>query len=528
MSAFGAAIAKGLGGLGGPGAAAAIVAGGILVGALGGGIAATQGSGQQPASATGKLAVFACPDSGAPLVMIGAGQKLLVTGRTEDSAWLRIHFPEPGRTEAWVQASPLTVAGEVASLPVSECASELAVAPPSIEPGMTLTAVANNPPSAPPTTAPEVTPTPAESPTESPTATPTAEPNSRPTLASLTVSTRKISYDTGAYCPNAVKKVTFRVKAGDGTSVDGVALFWRKPGAGGFARAPMSRISGSATSGTWQVTLDTTADAITKAGRLAYYAVATDSAGATRRLPVEGSNSISVAVCVNTGPTITAVSPASGTRIYWDPLSAGGCQTALNITATVKDADGVKSATLFYRKPGSATWLSKPMDNQTIAGKWYANLDTLGDKITITDPPTDNLRWYIKAVDDKGKASQLAARTLQVRRCDTEASFKGPYPSGSCTAAGLALETYATDRDQPNGGLRTVFEWRIENPRRPDFGTISGNEAGRDAGGGYYRATITFDTKLYYQARLTLSVTTTDLYGGSTTSSAATFNFGCQ
>ena len=43
MSAIGAALAKGLAALGGPGPAAAIVAGGLVVGALGGGFVASGG-----------------------------------------------------------------------------------------------------------------------------------------------------------------------------------------------------------------------------------------------------------------------------------------------------------------------------------------------------------------------------------------------------------------------------------------------------------------------------------------------------
>ena len=524
MSAFGAAIAKGLAGLGGPGAAAAIVAGGILVGALGGGFAATQGSGQQPASATGKLAVYACPDSGAPLVMIQGGQKLLVTGRTADSAWLRIHFPEPGRPEAWVQASPLKVDGTVASLPVAECSPELAVAPPSIGPAMSLTAVANNPPTDAPSSSPEPTP--------SPSASASAAPNTRPTLASLTTSTNKISYDTGDYCPNAVKRVTFRVKAGDAAGVASVALFWREPGAGGYAKASMTRISGNAKSGTWQVTLDTTANGITRAGKLAFYAVATDGQGSTRRIPSSGADTINVAVCVNTGPAITAVSPSSGTTIFWDPLFAGGCQTARNITATVKDGDGVKSVTLFYRKPGSSTWLSKPMDNQTIPGKWFANLDTLGDKISITDPPTDNLRWYIRAVDSTGKASQLAARTLLVKRCDSEAVFDGVFPTSQTypcsTAATISIATYANDEDQPSDGLKVVFHWSLENTRT-GAGPITGKMTANVQKGNYYRGTTrAFDGNTYYSGRLTAYVVTTDRYGGTTTSPVdGPYGFSC-
>ena len=66
--------------------------------------------------------------------VIKAGQKVLATGRNEDSTWLRIHYPSPARAEAWVEAGPLTVDGSVAALPVAECIPELAIAPPVLAP----------------------------------------------------------------------------------------------------------------------------------------------------------------------------------------------------------------------------------------------------------------------------------------------------------------------------------------------------------------------------------------------------------
>src|SRR5688500_18389975 len=100
MSAIGAAIARGLAAIGGPAPAAALIAGGVVVGALGGGFMAANGS--QTVSASDELAVYACPGTGSPLVSVPAGQRMLATGRTEDSAWLRIHNPDPTRPEAWV------------------------------------------------------------------------------------------------------------------------------------------------------------------------------------------------------------------------------------------------------------------------------------------------------------------------------------------------------------------------------------------------------------------------------------------
>ncbi len=519
MSAIGAALMRGVANLGGPQAAAVVVASGLVVGGLGGAVIASGGSSGQPATTSGELAVYPCPDQGPALLTITGGQKLLATGRTEDGTWLRIHYPLPGRTEAWVQASPLSVKGEVVSLPIATCAAVVAAGPPDVPPAVPLTAILNLSPSPAPT--PEPTPTPTPSPT----------PNAKPSLSALTVSTKKISYDTDAYCPNAVKKVTFKVKATDASGLETVTLLWREPGAAKFVQAAMSLAAGTATSGTWQVTLDTKADEITKAGKLAFYAVATDTAGATKRIPTSGSNSITVAVCANTGPTITSVSSSSGSSLWWDPLGVGSCTTATNITAAVKDTDGVKSVTLFYRPPGTSTWSSKPMDNTT-AGKWYANLDTLGDKITIATPPTDALSWYIKAIDTKDKARQTKTSSITIRRCDSEAAFEVVRPAGtiySCTpSAVITIEAWTQDRDQPEHGLTVVFHWTLSNPRT-SAGPISGKMTANVTKGNYYQGTTApFDGSVFYSGRLTVYAVTSDKYSGTTTSSTGTYTMACR
>ncbi|MHB8893439.1 MAG: hypothetical protein ACYC65_15500, partial [Candidatus Limnocylindrales bacterium] len=416
MSAIGAALVRGVTSLGGPQVAAVVVAGGLLAGGVGGAYLAGQPSGRSVVP-TGELAVYPCPDEGPALLTVKGGQKLLATGRTADGAWLRIHYPLPGRTEAWVQASPLSVAGAVDSLPVATCAPEVAAGSPDVLPGSTLTAILNLLPSPAPT--PEPTPTPTPTPTPEPTPEPSPTPNARPSLTALTVSTRKISYDTGSYCPTAVKKVTFKVKASDASGIDGVTLFWRAPGAATYTRSVMSLVAGTTRSGTWQVRLDTTADGITKAGKLAFYAVATDTAGVTRRIPASGANAITVAVCVNTGPTITSVSSSSGSTLFSDRACG---PTTTNITAAVKDIDGVKSVTLFWRKPGAATYTQSAMTRTTgtaKSGTWQTALDTK----LMTQMGT--LSWHIKAVDTKNKASQTKARSMTISLCDTTAPVIG-------------------------------------------------------------------------------------------------------
>ena len=503
MSAIGALVARVVTSVGGPVATGAIVAGGIAVGALGGGLLA---SGGQQASASGQLPVYPCPNTGPQIAVIQAGQQVLTTGRTADSTWLRIHFPEPGRPEAWVKAGPLTVDGAVGSLPVADCQPELAIVAPSTIPEESFTTPSNNPPSAPPASA-----TPA----------PTATPNSRPAIASLTASTNQVSYDTGNYCPNAIQQVTFKVKASDAAGVAGVSLFWRKPGAGSFTETPMSRVAGSPTNGTWQASLDTAANGITSAGSLAYYAQAKDAANATRRIPASASNTIQVKVCQNTGPTITGVTSSSGSRLFWDPLSAGGCQTASNITAVIKDVDNVSSATLFYRKPGAGSWSSKAMDSTTVKGRWFANLDSKGDKITIPNPPSGTLRWYIRATDAKGASSQTSQLSMAIRRCDTAAIIStqqitptsGSYcPDGNPPTTSVPIR-WLFSVDDADGLISFTLTYTVTNGAR----SITRTTNVKASNGRFFVTSVPLDGQTWYgHNAVTWRLTTHDQYHGNT------------
>jgi hypothetical protein len=448
------------------------------------------------------------------LTFIGAGQKVLATGRNEESTWLRIHYPSPGRPEAWVEAGQMTVDGSVTGLPVAECIPELAIAPPSLGPEESMTAVKNNPPSAAPTSAP----------TPTPTATPPVIANTRPNVANLTATTRQISFDTGSYCPNAIKSVTFRVKATDNAGVTGVTLSWREPGASTFAETAMSRASGTSRDGIWQASLNTAANGIDKAGNLAYFATARDAAGATRRIPASTSNAIAVKVCQNTGPAFSAVASGAGATLFWDPLFVGNCQTASNITAAIKDVDGIQSATLFFRRPGSASFASKPMVFTANLGKYFANLDTLGDDIGIPNPPTGTLRWYIRAVDKKGKAAQTVVRSMTIRRCDSEAQFfvnslNAGQPTNCSPQFTIGWQFSVTDPDEL---VRTTVRYTIQNTYTgPGGGSRTTATVGANVKNGRFFITsnpISSNT-FYGNNQVTWTATTRDLYGGTSTDS---------
>jgi hypothetical protein len=380
--------------------------------------------------------------------------------------------------------------------------------------------VQDNPPTEPPSGEPVPTPTP----------TPAIAQNERPSLSVLTASERKISYDTGDFCPNAPTSAVFRVRATDDEGVQSVALFWRKPGTGAFARAPMSRTAGGERNGTWQTTLDTGRNSITQAGSLAYYAVATDTDGATRRLPGNGSSAIQVERCTNEGPAITAVRSSGGSPLFEDPFGVSRCQTATNITASVKDPQGVDSVRLYYRRPTDDGFLNKPMTLRN--GRWFANLDTLGDKITIANPPTGLLRWYIQATDDEGETSKIDTRLVTIRRCDSEANFDGVEVQGKtypCTpSATMTIYTYSDDNDQPNQKLKVVFHWKLSNPRTGD-GPISGQMTANVRDGVYYAGTTRpFNGQKFYAGFVEMWAVTTDRFGGTTTSPHYSQPMACQ
>jgi hypothetical protein len=70
------------------------------------------------------LAIVACPDSGALLALAEPGQQMLVTGRSADGAWLRVHVPGPVGNQGWAPAEALQVDGDLEELPTVRCGAE--------------------------------------------------------------------------------------------------------------------------------------------------------------------------------------------------------------------------------------------------------------------------------------------------------------------------------------------------------------------------------------------------------------------
>ena len=319
VSAFGAGIGKAVGSLGGPQVVAIVAAGGLVAGAIGGGILGGGGSGK-PATSSASLAIYPCPDSGPALATVGSGQKFLVTGKNGDASWVRIYYPLPGRTEAWVTSGPLKVDGSLNDVPVVPCSPVEAGPGASVEPGSSLTAIEDNSPSPAPASAP-------------PSSGPTPRP-AGPGLANLAVSPGQIAGGPARYCPNAARAVTFSVHLSNAGANPSVTLSFREPGAADFAKKAMTKGGGD----TWQATLATDANAISGNGDLKYFVTASGG----DRVPAIGTRAIAVVDCANDGADARVRQGEPGDRVH-QPSGLPAINTPVTrpsrLTAT--DVDGV-------------------------------------------------------------------------------------------------------------------------------------------------------------------------------------------
>ena len=69
------------------------------------------------------VTVHDCPD-GVPIAVLAGGDGVLATGRTEDGLWIEIRSPLDTTLPAWMSAGTLDPDGDLADLPVHECAVE--------------------------------------------------------------------------------------------------------------------------------------------------------------------------------------------------------------------------------------------------------------------------------------------------------------------------------------------------------------------------------------------------------------------
>jgi hypothetical protein len=298
VSVIGTWIGKVLAAIGGAPAAGALIISGVVVGGLLG--AGAGGAFEpEPPVVTDALPIYPCPKTGPALARAPSGQHMLVTGRSADGAWLRIHFAGPSRTEAWVPASAIRLDQPLDDLPIADCQPEDAVAK-VVPPGPTLTTVGSFEPTPSPTPSPTATPipptpepptpippTPAPPTPAPPTPSPTPADRSAPKLGNPAAEPPRFWNEP---CPDPdSEKSLVSVTAEDPESgITAVTLVVNRPIAVDLRKA-MAFASGI----TWQVTLDADGDGLPP-GTYTMTAEGTNGAGLTNK---SGQGTFTVRTC---------------------------------------------------------------------------------------------------------------------------------------------------------------------------------------------------------------------------------------
>ena len=194
-----------------------------------------------------------------------------------------------------------------------------------------------------------------------------------------------------------------------------MTLFYRPPGAPRYLTKPMLPSGGR-----YVATLNSTADSLKTAGQLSYFVVAKDKNASpkTTRTPTSGALAMTVKVCKNTGPKFTPLT-ATPTSIITDPLGAGcSGSTLTSFQARATDVDGVKSIRLYFRKPGASSYSSRAFSKDGTT--WYNYINTVSSVDNIARSGT--ISWYAVATDGKGATTKSPVKTINVKRCDSEAT----------------------------------------------------------------------------------------------------------
>ena len=191
--------------------------------------------------------------------MAPSGQRMLITGKSADGAWLQIHYAGPGLNFGWVEAASVRALGPLDDIAVVECETAVAVASP-FSPEPTLTEVGSFVPTPPPTPSPP--PTPPPTPTPRPATPRPATPRpATPAPTPVDASPPKISspvaepvefWGNSTSCGNTSTTITLTAEDPE-SGIARVQLFWvntQIPDQNGSAN--MQRVSGT----TYRLVLD--------------------------------------------------------------------------------------------------------------------------------------------------------------------------------------------------------------------------------------------------------------------------------
>jgi hypothetical protein len=253
------------------------------------------------------------------------------------------------------------------------------------------------------------------------------------------------------------------------------------------------------------------------------------TAGPTQAAPPTATPTAKPAPTPNVGPVFTTQPVSGSTTMGWNPLQAPNCPypVTIRISAAAADPDGVAAMQLWLQKPGATSFVRPGHDFALSGSLWLASISTATDGVAAEGA----LSYYAVAIDSKGAQTKSTTRTLEVFRCDTEATISGGinlprsstgiYQLTTCGSFSIPFAYTLSDRDGLSGATLT---YTIRNSNgAPTLGprTLTmtrykilvdpwrvGSIAPRTGNDAY----LGLNTVNFW-------VTTTDRYGGTTTSS---------
>jgi hypothetical protein len=344
-----------------------------------------------PAPSAGPLALVRCPGSGPVIAFAQPGERMLVTGRSADGAWLRIYVPGPISGEGWVRAGSIELLADGSGLPVGNCGDVAAA-----------TAIPATPaPSPTPTATPQsriATPSPTTvAPMPSAAATPNVGPvfSAQPAASRATIAFRPLG--TG----NCATAAAITAAATDSDGVAQIQLWVKKPGAASFARLSHDFVRAGAK---WTNSIDAAKDGVTVAGMLSFYAVAIDAKGAST---TSKAKSITVVRC-DTEASING-------GIDFDRNSQGQYEIfcELRWLFVIADADGATGVTLTYvDPPGSA---ARSITLTRVVG----TVSSWTGRSIVVPHGVSTVAWTVKSTDRFGGTTALARTDVVHYQCLT-------------------------------------------------------------------------------------------------------------
>jgi hypothetical protein len=239
----------------------------------------------------------------------------------------------------------------------------------------------------------------------------------------------------------ASNAVTIAATITDATGVAGATLFYRVLGAAGFTSTSMTLASG-------QYSANIPAGSVTTAG-IEYYISATDSSSNANlsTLPATAPTSTYTFSVISPDSTPPAIShTATTTSVYG---------SAIALTASVTDASGVGSVTLFWAIDAGS------FQTTTMAATTGSNFAATIAAGSIPNL-TASVRYYIRATDSAGNAASVPAagaaapQTITITYPDTTAPAITHAAISSLTY-GSALSVSATISDATGVASATLY-----------------------------------------------------------------------